>query len=904
MLGASIISLCLLFSGVSMGFGLAVQFLHPFITIWECFAIAAPVGLTLSTWIAVFLKSLVFGSIPGLPPLLGAFACIIQIGITIVTLFQTSKKWSKQDTITAKKQLLFFLPSFIPLILLSVWIGVIHYSHSLYESNGQYHVGGTVYGDLPFHLTIITSILHGNNQYSTPLFSGLKAAFFADSPLVYPWIPDYHAAFLAGSGSTFHFALCYPGICLTTSFFFLMFFFYYRFTKSRVISLLSIFITFFTGGIGGFYWLFYDRTWYGLLAEDHVLMNCLTREIEFYWFSLPAHILFPQRTTQFAYSVSFIVLILIHKSYTSGIYSRQKIFNDNSKSKKKPILIEDKNKNHHYSFGENPRNNFDVLSLFGYSGFVTGLLPLLQVHSFAAIGLVILTIAFIHFIQLSLNFIKIFRTNPTFKVSFILAKGYELNWWLIFGIVSWGVGMPQNMAFFSKVLFPSHPESSQSFLRFMLISNDFPPQTNFILLWLQALGAYVPIYLLCLFLFRKYKIEMQFQIGFFVLFIVSNLVIFQPWVLDNTKVFYIAIFGMSTMVSRFLVYLWNINKSMIINPVHDDNHKKNDENIKSASKQYREFSFLRDSIVLRIIIRIFVILLFISLIFSGFLCTIRETNSFVPMFDLQDIELANWFYENTPIDSRIVVATRGPHFRPSSALGGRTLIASYWGWISNHGMPNFVNQNAAVNNILSGTNGATELLRDYRVNYIVLDWHAIRDYNLNFIHSVAYRVAANGRFIVYEVLPTDQLIPKDCAPLVSNGMSAEHCIATGCSWIPNSPGPWCQIPPIWRGDSPPYLSDCGWESHGCHGVDCGFYNGFNGPYCHLPYGKDNNLGRGAICSLLKANNCPAYNEFQCIDRGCEWNRRSCQYPADDLNKCTSISPHFAAIFGIDFIPSW
>jgi hypothetical protein len=52
---------------------------------------------------------------------------------------------------------------------------------------------------MPFHLNIINSILHGVNQHAG-VFTGFKAVFFADKPLVYPYLPDWHIAVLMGCG--------------------------------------------------------------------------------------------------------------------------------------------------------------------------------------------------------------------------------------------------------------------------------------------------------------------------------------------------------------------------------------------------------------------------------------------------------------------------------------------------------------------------------------------------------------------------------------------------------------------------------------------------------------------------------------------------------------------------------
>ena len=244
---ASLASLLLVVTGVGMGGGLAVVTLHPFLTLWECMAIASPLGLTLSTWIAVLLKTTLFRAVAGLPASLGLVTVMIQVAITLVCFLKKRRAWKSIDNRAVVASSLHFAVPFLILSAFGAWLGYLHYTHSLLEIDGRYYVGGTTYGDLPFHLTIITSLLHGNNQYATPLTSGLQATFFADSPLVYPWIPDYHVALVAGSGSSLHFALSVPGTLLTASFFFLTFALNFGMVQSRVVSIVSVLITFFAG---------------------------------------------------------------------------------------------------------------------------------------------------------------------------------------------------------------------------------------------------------------------------------------------------------------------------------------------------------------------------------------------------------------------------------------------------------------------------------------------------------------------------------------------------------------------------------------------------------------------------------------------------------------------------------
>ncbi len=90
----------------------------------------------------------------------------------------------------------------LPLVLIaamSAWFAYIFHTHSLLQVGKDFHVGGSTYGDMPFHLNIISSFLHGVNQHAN-VFKGFTGVFFADSKLVYPFLPDWYTAVLMGAG--------------------------------------------------------------------------------------------------------------------------------------------------------------------------------------------------------------------------------------------------------------------------------------------------------------------------------------------------------------------------------------------------------------------------------------------------------------------------------------------------------------------------------------------------------------------------------------------------------------------------------------------------------------------------------------------------------------------------------
>ena len=90
-------------------------------------------------------------------------------------------------------------PYIAALATIAAWFCYIFYTHTLGQWDNGFFVGGSTYGDMPFHLNVINSYLHGINRHAS-ILDGYRAVFFADAKLVYPFIPDWHIAVLVGGG--------------------------------------------------------------------------------------------------------------------------------------------------------------------------------------------------------------------------------------------------------------------------------------------------------------------------------------------------------------------------------------------------------------------------------------------------------------------------------------------------------------------------------------------------------------------------------------------------------------------------------------------------------------------------------------------------------------------------------
>lgn len=114
-----------------------------------------------------------------------------------------------------------------------IWLGVFyvlfdHHALSIGEDGASYS-GGGCWGDIAFHLDIMSSFLYGSNMHykpwalSNPIYSGVA--------LHYTLLPDYHSALLIKGGFSVRHALFSPGVLMGWSICCLLYYYIFRFTE-------------------------------------------------------------------------------------------------------------------------------------------------------------------------------------------------------------------------------------------------------------------------------------------------------------------------------------------------------------------------------------------------------------------------------------------------------------------------------------------------------------------------------------------------------------------------------------------------------------------------------------------------------------------------------------------------
>lgn len=300
--------------------------------------------------------------------------------------------------------------------------------------------------------------------------------------------------------------------------------------------------------------------------------------------------------------------------------------------------------------------------LFVLAGLLAGILPVIHPQSLIAIFLLL-----IFFVPTSLI------TSKQRAVLFFP--------WLLFLSITVFLGIP---LFFSL---SSQAVSSLKFIRWQV--GWTAHQENLIWFWFKNLGAFWPLYLLALsWTFKNRRRIFLIHLPFFCLFIIVNLIIFQPWDFDNAKILLYWFLAASFIVANFIINF-----------------------------------FSKKGIATRIIVIIIILL-------ATFSSSLDLWRTFTPvsafqLFSSEDLKLAeNVKLRTSPLS---VFLTSQNHNHPISALTGRSTFLGYEGWLWSHGI-NYYERKELVAKMFAGDK---DLLKEFEVNYVVVGPSERQNFKVN-----------------------------------------------------------------------------------------------------------------------------------------------------------------------------
>jgi len=493
------------------------------------------------------------------------------------------------------------------------------------------------WSDWAFHASYATAFVYGHNlPPQNPIFAG--------TPFRYPFAPDFASALLVGGGWSIPAALTWPSWAMTVLALSGLILWARRVTGGIGAGVVAVTLTLVGGGVG-FLFFFGDAARMGLFnALLHIAHtydrscsygsppdpSCLDPTLNIQWYNPILSYYLPQRSFVFGAAIVIAVLLLLTPPLmaTPLLRWRETLTTIRSSWRRWTLKSE--------------------AVAFLVAGGLTGLLPLFHVHSLLVLGIVTACWALLFPRPAWLGF---------FAVALLLAVPRLL------------MAVPGD---------PGAPLEHQypRWLIGWMSGTDFPPW-----FWVKNTGLFWPLLLLALLSPLALRGRARLLIApFSLVFLAANLVKFQPWDWDNSKLLVFWYMASAVAVGALLVRL---ARAQLLGGV------------------------LAGAI-------------WLSLVASG----VFSLMQFLPpqgpaytWFTSEELQLAAEVRRQT--SPHAVFVTGQEPTNPIADLAGRPVLMSYPGWLWSYGI-NYAQREADIARIYHGGPGAIGLLRQYHADYIVI----------------------------------------------------------------------------------------------------------------------------------------------------------------------------------------
>ncbi|HEX7720982.1 MAG TPA: hypothetical protein VF397_02415 [Pyrinomonadaceae bacterium] len=379
------------------------------------------------------------------------------------------------------------------------------------------------YGDLPFHISVITRFAFGQNYPpEDPTFSGVR--------FTYPFLTDFVSAIFVRCGASLRNSLFIENWIIGVALVGVLHRFGLRLLRNRTAAILVPVLVILNGGLG---WamLFGDvnksdaGVFQALMNIQHSYTILPDVTQGWRWGNAVTSLLVPQR----GFLLGIPLAVIVFTQWWDAMRDTETHGHGEAETKSRKSAERKATKatpNLRVSVSPSLRVSPGMIA----AGFIAGLLPLVHAHSFIA----------------------------TMGVGGVLALINIKKWrgWLAFFVVASVVAIPQ-------LLWSTHGSavSTKAF-----IGRDFGwghGDENVIWFWFKNTGVFIPLLVAAL-LWKtdKYLIPRRlllFYLPFTLCFIVPNLIKFAPWIWDNIKILFYWWIASAPIVALLLARLWEGN---------------------------------------------------------------------------------------------------------------------------------------------------------------------------------------------------------------------------------------------------------------------------------------------------------------------------------------------------------
>jgi hypothetical protein len=531
------------------------------------------------------------------------------------------------------------LPLLLSVVMLAVVMGYLFARALRITPDGWLAQYANTWSDWSSHASYATAFAYGQNlPPQNPIFAG--------TPFRYPFGCDFASALLLGGGWSIPSALIWPGWAMTTLALSGLILWARRLTGGIGAGLVAVTLTLLGGGLG-FWFFFGDAARLGLVdALLHIpqTYDKFDPPVNIQWYNPILSWYLPQRSFVFGAAIVVTVLVLLTPilQKTPFLQGRATLAEIRSTWRRWTLKSE--------------------AAVFLIAGALAGTLPLFHVHALVALGLVTLCWALLFPRPAWTGF---------FAAMFVLAVPRLL------------MAVPGD---------PGAPPEHQypQILLGWLSGSDFPAW-----FWIKNTGLFWPVLLIALLSGFALPGRSRLLVApFVVVFLVANVIKFQPWDWDNTKVLVFWYLGSAVAVGAVLVRLARIN----------------------------------------VVGGFGAVAIWLTLIASGVLSLMQYLPPQGPSFTWftpEEVQLATRVRQLTPAKSIFVTGERPNN--PVADLAGRAVLMSYPGWLWSYGI-NYARRETDLARIYLGGQDALPLLHAYHAAYVVVGpdevetWHANLDY--------------------------------------------------------------------------------------------------------------------------------------------------------------------------------
>ena len=372
------------------------------------------------------------------------------------------------------------------------------------------------FGDLPFHLSVITGFAYGNNfPPEDPTYAGVR--------FTYPFLSDFASAMFVRTGSDLRESMFIENFILAISFVGLLHRWALVMLRDRLAAIITPLLVLLNGGFG--WLLLFDKA----NSDDNGLLGVFSNlppsftvipESTWRWGNAISALLIPQRGFLMGLPLAVIVFTqwwLAENPQPSGETEGKKT--DLRRSRKAKVHAQEVQSESSFL------SNVAVRRMIG-AGVVAGLLPLAHAHSFVVVMAMGGCLALI-----------------------------QRRWrdWIVFFLVASLIALPQ--LWWST----SHTAvNARSFFAFEIGWDR--GKDNPIWFWFKNTGLFIPlIFVALLFRSKDYLINKRllfFYLPFTLCFIVPNFLKMAPWIWDNIKVLFYWWVASAPIVALLLSRLW------------------------------------------------------------------------------------------------------------------------------------------------------------------------------------------------------------------------------------------------------------------------------------------------------------------------------------------------------------